>query len=602
MIFMMPGKKNRFQQTRWSLDDLFSTNDPAALDAAFLELEEKSTAFESNRSVLVNDIQSQEFLDVVRQLEEINRLAHKVQGFSELYFAEDTQNTEAQNLSARVMQFLAGISNRTLFFDLWWKQLPDAIAAQLMAGSGDYHYFLEQMRYFKKHTLSEPEEIIINLKDVSGSRALNLLYSSITNRYVFNLEIEGQQKQLTRGELMIHVRHHSPELRESAYSELHRVYAQDASILGQIYQSLVRDWYNEQVTLRKFSNPLAPRNLANDIPDPIVDTLLSVCRSNAGLFQRFFNLKARWLGMERLRRCDLYAPVAVSDKRYTYSQAARKVLDSFSQFDPQLAQLAQRVFDRQHLDSEVRPGKRSGAFCLTAVPNLTPWVLLNFQGKAEDVTTMAHELGHAIHSMLAENHSIFTFHASLPLAETASTFGEMMLVDRLLQQESNEALRRDLLFRQVDDAYATIQRQAFFALFEKEAHAMIQQNAGVFDLADAYLDNLHQQFGDSVEISDIFRWEWISIPHLYNVPFYVYAYAFGQLLVLSLYKQYRMQGEAFKPHYLKILSSGGAEAPIKLLADAAIDIRQESFWQGGFVVISGLINQLEALPVQNIKL
>jgi oligoendopeptidase F len=267
-----------------------------------------------------------------------------------------------------------------------------------------------------------------------------------------------------------------------------------------------------------------------------------------------------------------------------------------------LAQLAQRVFDRQHLDSEVRPGKRSGAFCLTAVPNLTPWVLLNFQGKAEDVTTMAHELGHAIHSMLAENHSIFTFHASLPLAETASTFGEMMLVDRLLQQESNEALRRDLLFRQVDDAYATIQRQAFFALFEKEAHAMIQQNAGVFDLADAYLDNLHQQFGDSVEISDIFRWEWISIPHLYNVPFYVYAYAFGQLLVLSLYKQYRMQGEAFKPHYLKILSSGGAEAPIKLLADAAIDIRQESFWQGGFVVISGLINQLEALPVQNIKL
>lgn len=594
----MHKTKNLHNQSRWVLDDLFARDDPVGLESAFRELEEKSTSFESNRALLINEIQPKQFLAVVRQLEEIIHLTHRMHSFSDLYFSEDTQKPDAQNLLARVAQFMAGLSNRILFFDLWWKQLPEETASVLMAGSGDYHYFLEEKRHFIKHTLTEPEEIIINLKDVSGSQALNLLYSSITNRYVFDLDVEGQQRQMTRGELMVYARHHSPDLRESAYRELYRVYKQDAPILGQIYQALVRDWHNEQMTLRKFSNPLAPRNLVNDIPDEVVDTLLSVCRGNAGLFQRYFQLKAHWLGLDRLRRCDLYAPVVKADKRYTYSQAASTVLDSFSQFDPHLAQMAQSVFDQQHIDSEVRPGKRSGAFCLSAVPNLTPWVLLNFQGKAEDVATMAHELGHAIHSMLAKKHTIFTFHSSLPLAETASTFGEMMLVDHLLQHESNAAVRRDLLFRQVDDAYATILRQAYFALFEKEAHHMIQQNAGVFDLADAYMENLKHQFGDVVDISDEFCWEWISIPHIYNVPFYVYAYAFGQLLVLSLYQQYRRDGEAFKPRYLKILAAGGAESPAKILAEAAIDIRQESFWQGGFDVVRELINQLEDLPIQ----
>ncbi len=197
------------------------------------------------------------------------------------------------------------------------------------------------------------------------------------------------------------------------------------------------------------------------------------------------------------------------------------------------------MFEEDHLDSQVRKGKRGGAFCASLGPKLTPWVLLNYQGRAEDVATMAHELGHAIHAMLASEHSIFTFHSSLPLAETASTFGEMMLVDRLLAEESDEAVRRDILFRQVDDAYATIQRQAFFALFEKQAHEMVQQNASVDEMAAAYLENLKDQFGDAVELGDEFRWEWVSIPHIYDSPFYVYAYAFGQLLVLALYRQFQ---------------------------------------------------------------
>jgi oligoendopeptidase F len=211
---------------------------------------------------------------------------------------------------------------------------------------------------------------------------------------------------------------------------------------------------------------------------------------------------------------------------------------------------------------------------------------------------MAHELGHAIHAMLAEHHTIFTFHSSLPLAETASTFGEMMLVDQLLENETDESVRRDLLFRQVDDSYATIMRQAYFALFERKAHAMVKENASVDELAAAYLENLATQFGDAVDVSDEFKWEWVSIPHIYHTPFYVYAYAFGQLLVLSLYKQFKAEGEAFKPRYLKLLSAGGSQAPEKILTEAGINIRSTEFWQGGFDVIKDLVTQLEALPIE----
>jgi len=373
------------------------------------------------------------------------------------------------------------------------------------------------------------------------------------------------------------------------------VFAEDGLVLGQMYQTRVRDWRNENLTLRKFNSPIAVRNLGNDIPDKAVDTLLQVARKNAPIFQRYFKLKARVLGMEKLRRYDIYAPVAKAEKEFEYASAARMVLDSFNEFDPKVGDLARRVFDQDHMDSEVRKGKRDGAFCWSVSPAMTPWVLLNYQGRARDVATMAHELGHAIHSMLASHHSVFTFHSSLPLAETASTFGEMMLTDRLLAEEKDEAVRRDILFKQVDDAYATIMRQSYFALFEKQAHEMVVNNASVDELSAAYMDNLKEQFGDSLELSDEFKWEWVSIPHIFHTPFYVYAYAFGQLLVLSLYQQFKREGEAFKPKYLKILSAGGAEAPAKILSEAGIDIESAAFWQGGFDVVAGLVKQLEEL-------
>ncbi len=426
-----------YKLSPWSLNDLFPGLDAPELEAAFKDLDSQVASFEKLRPQLKADMPVSSFLEIVKDSEESTRLAYKLYSFASLAFAADTQDQSILALLGRIQQFMAEMENRVLFFSLWWKDLDDANAKRMMDASGDYRYYLEEIRHFKPHTLSEAEEKVINLKNVTGSNALITLYDAITNRYVFTMEVDGEKKELTRGELNVYIRGADPDLRAKAYQELYRVYGADGPILGQMYQTAARDWRNENLSLRNFASPIAARNLGNDIPDEAVEALLKVCEKNAEMFQRYFRLKAKHLKMQRLRRYDIYAPLVKSDKTYEFDQAAGMVLDSFTAFNPEFGKLAQRVFDANHLDSEVRKGKQSGAFCASVTPEMTPWVKLNYQGKADDVATMAHELGHAIHSMLASHHSVFTFHSSLPLAETASTFGEMMLVDRLLAEEKD---------------------------------------------------------------------------------------------------------------------------------------------------------------------
>jgi len=587
-----------YTQKRWSLSDLFPSHDSPEFEGAMESLEGAVAAFEENRPKLTGAIDEKTFQGIIKELEEITVQIHHLSGYAGLWFTEDTQNQDALALQAKIEQFLVTLYNKIMFFNLWWKKLDQKNADRLMANAGDLQYWLEEIRHFTPYTLSEPEEKVLNIKNVTGFSALITLYDSITNRYNFKLKVEGKKQDLTRGELMVYARHHDPDLRAAIYQELYRVYGDDGPILGQIYQTVVRDWANENIDLRNYQSPIAVRNLQNDIPDLAVSALLDVCESNAPTFQRYFDLKSRWLKMDHLRRYDVYAPVAKSDKTYGFQEGVEMVLDAFQTFDPRIAKLAQKILDDDHVDSEIRKGKQGGAFCASTTPDLTPWVKLNYQGTADAVATMAHELGHGIHSMLAADHSVFTFHSSLPLAENASTFGEMLLIDQLLSKEDDPAVRRDILFRQVDDAYATIMRQSFFALFEREAHKMIQDGATIDDLSEKYLDNLKTQFGEAVELSDEFRWEWVSIPHFYHTPFYVYAYAFGQLLVLSLYQRYQKEGDSFKPGYIKILEAGGSRAPAAILKDSGIDVSSKEFWQGGFDVIERMVKELEDLPIE----
>ncbi|MEJ5246909.1 MAG: M3 family oligoendopeptidase [Caldilinea sp.] len=591
--------KNKYALSAWDLSELLAEPSEQEISARMAEVEEEVRAFEKLRDLLqAESLTADDVTEALRRYESILRKAWTLAYYAMLWFSADTQSTPAITLQNRMQQALTDIQNRLLFFELWWKGLDDARAAHLTPDAAvepDYAFFLQDLRRTRPYTLDEKSEQIINLKDANGITGLMTVYSMLTNRLEFTLTVDGEERKLTRDALMSYVYSPDAQMRAAAYQELYRVYGDESKVLAQIYNNRVRDWWNEQVQLRGYASPIAVRNVANDVPDAAVETLLEVVARNAPVFQRYFKLKAKWLGMEKLRRYDIYAPLTASDRTIEYGDAVELVLDTFRRFDPDVAALVQRVFDQKHIDSEVRKGKRGGAFCATVRPDVTPYVLLNYTGKVRDVATLAHELGHALHSMLAAKHSILTHHPSLPLAETASVFAEMLLTDRLLAEERDPLVRRDLLASAVDDMYATVMRQTFFVLFEKAAHQAILENASQDRLNELYMENLRHQFGDSLEIAPEFQHEWVSIPHIYHTPFYCYAYSFGQLLVLALYRRYQQEGDAFKPGYLKLLAYGGAARPEQMLREAGVDIADPDFWQGGFDVIAGMIDELEAM-------
>ncbi len=284
----MSDQKKKLEQSRWSLADLYPSGDSVEMQAAIKDLETRVLAFEKYRNILKDEISNFDFMRVIQDLEEVTKQIQRLGGFAELWFAEDTQNQASQSLVARMEQLSAELSNRVLFFSLWWKALDEKNISRLMKDTGDYRYWLEEMRHFKPYTLSEAEEKIINIKDVTGSRALTMLYDAFTNRYMFHLSLDGKEKEMTRGELMTYVRMPDANLRAQAYQELYRVYGSDGPILGQMYQTLARDWRNELLNLRGYKTPISARNLHNDIPDEVVDMLLNVSQQNAGIFQRFF--------------------------------------------------------------------------------------------------------------------------------------------------------------------------------------------------------------------------------------------------------------------------------------------------------------------------
>jgi oligoendopeptidase F len=594
---------NRYELSGWQLTDLLPDAEDATVQAHLAELTAAVEQFEGQRAALEAFDKGGQDLDLVplmQQLENISERMYILGAYGSLWFSADTQSEEALRYEGYMQQELTNLQNRVIFFDLWWKGLDDEQAAALLPDPEqypDYAYSLQSDRRFCPFTLDEQSEQIINTKDANGMSSLITVFSMLTNRLEFTLEVDGETQTLTREELMQHAYSPDGARREEVYRELFRVYERENGILGQIYAARVRDWYSENVGLRSYGSPIAVKNLGNNVPDNAVEALLQVCQDNAGLFQEYFRLKAKWLGLEKLRRFDIYAPLGGSDKQIDFGDAVDMVLETVGAFDSGVAAKAERVFRDGHIDSEIRKGKRSGAFCATVLPSQTPWILMNYTGRVRDVATLAHELGHAIHSLQAEDHSLLTQHAPLPLAETASVFTEMLLTDRLMQEETDPLVRRELLATAVDDMYATVMRQAYFVVFEKAAHEAVLQNKSTGDLSEIYRSQLAQQFGDAVDVDDIFAHEWLMIPHIYHTPFYCYAYSFGQLLVLALYRRYQQEGEAFKPGYLQLLAYGGSKDPDDILQVMGIDMSDPAFWQGGFDVCRDMIDQLKELEI-----
>ena len=590
---------------RWNLTDL--VKDPLGNEfSSFLgSIESQVKEFEVSRQTLRPDIPSSEFEQLIHMLEGISEKISIANGYAHLLYYADTSSNEASALVTKMEKMASDAGNRTLFFDLWFKKsLDDENASRLIAAMPKvYREHLRHKRLVAKYSLSEPEEKIINTLEVTGIHALVKIYDKMTSGFEFVMKLRRGKKMTikkfdNREKLVSLVRSADYRVREAAYKSLFDVYKRNSGVLGEIYQNVVIEWRDEAVSMRGYKSPISVRNIANDLDDETVEALLQVCRKNSSVFQNYFKEKARILGMKKLRRYDLYAPISTKEsdsKRFTFSKAVSNVLDTFGTFDPEFRRLAERVFAEHHVDSEIRKAKRGGAFCYTVAPKITPYVLLNFDGKTRDVSTLAHEFGHAIHSMLASEMPIMVSHAPLPLAETASVFAEMLFNERLADTMSPKE-RRLLLAEQIDDMYATIMRQAYFTLFEVDAHRAIgEQNATIDVVAKMYMSNLKEQFGTSIEISPEFEWEWTYIPHFYHTPFYTYAYSFGNLLVLSLYQQYKQKGKSFVPKYLNILSAGGSRKPEELLMEAGIDISKQEFWQQGFDYVDRMIEQLKSL-------
>lgn len=587
----------RYQLGEWDLTEI--TRDPKSLEfqKQIEGLEAAAKSFEKVKRKLSPDMTAKNFVQILHQLEDISEKMSRVGGYASLAYAANTQSDETTSLMTRMAKIGAEISNKILFFDLWWKNEIDTVnAKRLMKEAGELSEYLRHKRLIAKYSLSESEEKIINTLDVTGISALVKIYDKITNSYEYKMKVGNKTKTMTREELTNYVRSTDPKTRETAYKTILAKYIEGKGVLGEIYQNIVLNWRNEGIEIRKYDSPISMRNIGNDIDDATIEILLSVCGKNSTVFQKFFVQKAKMLKMKKLRRYDLYAPVSnkIKEKNYSYDKSVKLVLDSLEKFSPKLKEFAKDVFEKNHVDSSVRKGKRDGAFCSTLTPKMAPYVLVNFTGKSRDVFTLAHELGHAIHSQAAQNKSILVQDAPLPLAETASTFSELLLYDNISKTISDNE-KRIILAEKIDDLYATIMRQSYFTIFEVDIHEQIGKGTTIEDISKTYLQNLKTQFGNSVTLSEDFAIEWSCIPHFYHTPFYCYAYSFGNLLALSLFQRYKKEGKDFVPIYLEILAAGGSKKPEKLLNEYGLDIRKSKFWQDGFEYIKNQVTALASI-------
>jgi oligoendopeptidase F len=570
----------------WDLSQLAPHHDSPAFQEKWQALQQGVQHFQARRSLLTDDVSSDSFYHTVHLYEEVVDGMSTLSHYASLLFASDTSDETTRSLVTRVNNYTAKIRNQLLFFTLWWKRgIDEQNARRLVEDAEGLKHYLTRSRRLARYALSEPEEKVINIKDTTGIDFVRNLYDQYTERFRFHATLDGAPKELLKPELTTYFHSPNPANRENAYRALLEVYGRNADILGELYRNVVVEWQNEG-DLRGYESPIAVRNIANDIPDAAVETLLAVCRKNKHVFQRYFEEKGALLGLKQMTRYHLYAPIDVLDeKRIAFDEAVKLVLRSLEGFSPKMAKLALNVLTENHVDAGVRKGKRSGAFCATASPRVTPYVLLNYTGRRRDVFTLAHELGHAVHSQLAADKSILVQHAPLPLAELASVFSEMIVLERTYET-SIEQERKRLRIHELDDYYATILRQAYFTIFELDAHEAVSNGAPVSEISRVYSATLQEQFGGAVAVPEEFRFEWTYIPHFYHTPFYTYAYSFGNLLTVALYNQYKERGDAFIADYLDILASGGSKNPAGLLKAKGIDIQNEAFWQGGFDYIA----------------
>ncbi len=594
---MTTATKTGAERIRWDLSDLFSGLTDPRIETTLKTAEKEARAFiEKYRGKLVQ-MTPAELLQAFKDEESLVSPVYHLSQFAHLHTAVDTADEQAKALEARIDEAMSHIGKQLVFFNLELGAMPEADFAKFDGAPElkDYQYPIYQSRKNAKYDLSEKEEQILILKDLTARQANQKLYDELTSSFQFEFELDGEVQQMNGSQLRALRLHANADVRRRAMKVFFDRYAANKLVITHLYNTIVKDFGIEQ-KLRGYSTPISVMNTRNDLSEDAVQTLIQVTSESSALVQRYYKLKARLLGLTDMTLADIYAPLPQSSKDYSFDEAKFLVLDAFGSFDGQFQSLAKSMFDGNRVDAPVTPTKRGGAFCSSSTPGLKPYVLLNFTSKLRDVSTMAHELGHAIHAMLGTDLKLSTFHAILPLAETASVFSEMILTDYFLKRESSKEAKQALLTSKLEDIIATSHRQNMFSRFEIAAHTRIGQNLmSSNDLCALYHSELELIFGGAVSYPDEYDWEWSSIPHIFQVPFYVYAYNFGNLLVLALYQQYLEEGNAFIPKYKKFLSLGSSAKPTEITALVGADIEDPAFWRKSLKYIEHLIDELEAI-------
>jgi oligoendopeptidase F len=422
------------------------------------------------------------------------------------------------------------------------------------------------------------------------------LFDEILAKTRFRVHVGGEAEDLSEEETLSLLYDAERERRRAGAAALSEGLRQQSHVLAFVFNTLLQSKATED-RLRAYADPLAARHLSNEIDAASVEALLSACERAFPLVQRYYRLKARLLGLDTLLDYDRYAPVGEKPASVPFDTARHIVLDAYRDFSPELAELAGRFFERRWVDAELRPGKRSGAFSASTVPSVHPYVFLNYTGTLRDVMTVAHELGHGVHQTLAREQGLFEQDTPLTLAETASVFGEMLVFRRLLREESDPKTRLALLCGKIEDAFATVFRQVVMTRFEERLHAARRSEGElpIERINALWLEANAPMHGDAVRLSGDYAWWWLYIPHFVHSPFYCYAYAFGELLVLALLRRYDEEGAAFVPRYLALLRAGGSAAPAALLAKLGLDVADPRFWDGGLALLEAMVAQAEKL-------
>ena len=579
----------------WNTTLLYPAPDSQELETDLGSFEQLAADFRDSFFEKVATLDNRALLNAIKEYEALQNRMAKPFCYAHLLFASDSGNEVFRALSQRCSELGSQLSQQLLFFDLELMELDDVRYESFLSlpEAANYLHFLEGIRKFRPHTLKENEVRLLTRKDLTGVQAFTKLFDELSASFSYQMELDGEQRDFTGEELLSLLHHTSADVRFRAMTLFLERHGEHGIVYNSVFNNMALD-HGQEMELRRYSTPIQPTNIGNEIPDEAVEHLMCVTEANYCLAQDYFRIKAGMLKMDKLRNCDIFAPVAEAERKYDFAEAKDVVVDSYNEYSPEFGDIVNAFFTERRVDVLPRTGKSGGAFAMGISPELPPFLLLNFTGTLRDLATIAHEAGHGLHFVLSQKQSLLNYHAPLPLAETASVFGEMLLTRRLLDNEKDPLVRRSLLCAKIEDIIATTFRQTVLTRFELRLHNERKEGLLSNDrIAEIWLEENGRLYGDSVEMIPAYRWGWSYISHFIHSRFYCYSYTFAELLVLALFQKYREEGDSFKAGYHALLESGGALSPADTARLAGIDITDSGFWQKGYDVLAGLIEELK---------